>query len=33
MANATKRKVTGTMKFTYGKDGCESDKVEFKATK
>lgn len=25
-------KITGTMKFTYGKTGCESDKLNFTAT-
>jgi hypothetical protein len=26
-----RHKVTGTVKFTYGKTGCQTDKLEFKA--
>ena len=33
IGTATRRKVTGDMKFTFGKTGCESEKVEFKATR
>jgi hypothetical protein len=29
---ASKSKITGTMSFTFGKDGCDSDKLNFKAT-
>jgi hypothetical protein len=25
-------RITGTMKFTFGKDGCDSEKLNFKAT-
>jgi len=33
IGDATKRKVTGDMKFTFGKDGCDSNVEFFKATK
>ncbi len=33
IGEATKNKVTGKAKFTFGKDGCETDVLEFKATK
>ncbi|MDX6588312.1 MAG: hypothetical protein QOI31_2785 [Solirubrobacterales bacterium] len=33
IGDATKNKVTGDMKFTFGKDGCESNHETFKATK
>ncbi len=33
VGTATPSKVTGTVKFTYGKTGCQTEKVEFKATK
>jgi len=33
IGDATKRKVTGDMKFTFGKDGCDSNVEVFKATK
>ena len=33
IGDATKRKVTGEMKFTFGKDGCDSNHEDFKATK
>ena len=33
VGEATRRKVTGDMKFTFGKDGCESNVDDFKATR
>ena len=33
IGDATRRKVTGDMKFTFGKDGCDSNHEVFKATK
>ena len=32
IGDATKHKVTGDMKFTFGKDGCDSNVEVFKAT-
>lgn len=33
VGDATRRKVTGDMKFTFGKDGCDSNVEAFKATR
>jgi len=33
VGEATRRKVTGDMKFTFGKDGCKSNVDDFKATR
>ena len=33
VGDATRNKVTGKMKFTYGKTGCQTEKLEFKATR
>lgn len=33
VGDAERRKVTGEIKFTYGKTGCQTEKVEFKAVK
>lgn len=33
LGDATRNKVTGTMRYTFGKDGCDSETVDFKATR
>ena len=33
VGDATRNKVTGDMKFTYGKTGCTTEKTAFKATR